>query len=150
MNRQEQKIYVGIDVSKHHLDVYINSTKQLVKVTNDQIGIQELTTILSKQQPITLIVLEATGGYERLVARTLAEAKFPMRIMNPRQVRDFAKALGQLAKTDQVDCRILALFAEKVEPAARPLRTQEQQDLVDLKGRRQQLVDMITMEKNRL
>jgi transposase len=150
MSEQEQKIYVGIDVAKYHLDVYISATKQVIKVSNDQVGIQELTTILSKQQPITLIVLEATGGYERLVARTLEEAKFPIRIMNPRQVRDFAKALGQLAKTDRVDCRILGLFAEKIEPAAKSLRTQEQQDLADLRTRRRQLVDMITMEKNRL
>ena len=71
MSEQEQKIYVGVDVSKHHLDVYINSTKQTIKVNNDQAGIQELTAILSKQQTITLIVLEATGGYEKLVARTL-------------------------------------------------------------------------------
>lgn len=150
MSEQEQKIYVGIDVAKHHLDVYINATKRVVKVSNDQAGIQELITILSEQPPITLIILEATGGYERLVARTLEEANFSIRIINPRQVRDFAKALGQLAKTDRVDCRILALFAEKVEPSAKSLRTKEQQNLVDLKTRRKQLVDMITMEKNRL
>jgi len=149
MDKLEQNVYVGIDVSKANLDVFIHPIGQVYKVSNDETGINKLTKLLSKQS-IKLIVLEATGGYEKKVARGLAEAKFSVSVINPRQARDFAKALGQLAKTDKVDSRILALFANKIEPTARPLKTLKQQDLTDLKARRKQLVDMITMEKNRL
>lgn len=149
MSEREQKIYVGIDISKAYLDVYINPMGQTIKLSNNEAGIRELIDILSKQ-PITLIVLEATGGYENAAAKGLEDAKFPVCVINPRQTRDFAKALGQLAKTDKIDGRMLALFAEKIQPIPRPLKTPEQQALTDLKVRRKQLVDMIVMEKNHL
>jgi transposase len=97
-----------------------------------------------------LVVLEATGGYEKLAGRLLSEDDIPISIVNPRQVRDFAKAIGQLAKTDVIDGKIIALFAEKIEPPAKQLANDKQQELIDLKSRRRQLVEMITMEKNRL
>ncbi len=149
MSEREQKVYVGLDVSKACLDIYIHPMGQTIKVNNDKTGIKELVKTLSKQS-VELIVLEATGGYEKTVARELEQAQFPVSVVNPRQARDFAKALGQLAKTDKVDSRMLALFANKIEPTVRPLKTLKQQDLADLKTRRRQLVDMITMEKNRL
>lgn len=149
MNEKNQNIYVGIDVSKAYLDVYVNPVGHIIRVSNDRTGIQELMKSLSKQ-PVKLIVLEATAGYEKIAARELEKANFSVSVINPRQARDFAKALGQLAKTDKVDSRILALFAEKIEPSPRPLKTAEQQSLADLRARRSQLVDMITMEKNRL
>lgn len=149
MNEKDQKIYVGIDVSKAYLDVYFHPTGQAIKVSNDKTGLKELVGSLSKQ-PIKLVILEATGGYEKFIARELEKVHFPVSVINPRQARDFAKALGQLAKTDKIDGRILALFAEKIGPTPRPLKTLEQQALSDLKARRKQLVDMVTMEKNRL
>jgi len=148
MNEREEKIYVGIDVSKAYLDVYFYPTGKIFRISNDCTGLKKLISSLSTQ-PIKLIVLEATGGYEKIVARGL-QVKFPVSVINPRQARDFAKALGQLAKTDKVDSRILALFANKIAPEVRPLKTLKQQALADLKARRKQLVNMITMEKNRL
>lgn len=149
MNERIQNIYVGIDISKSYLDVYMRPMGQIIRLSNDSLGIEELIKSFSKQ-PIKLIVMEATGGYEKNLARSLERAGFSVSIINPRQARDFAKALGQLAKTDKVDSRILALFAEKIEPSSRPLKTPEQQSLGDLRARRNQLVGMITMEKNRL
>jgi transposase len=149
MNELETKVYVGVDVSKAYLDVYIHPTGQTLKVSNDEMGIQQFIDLLIKQ-PAALIVLEATGGYEKTIARALEKTKQPISVVNPRRVRDFAKALGQLAKTDKIDSHVLALFAEKIQPTPRPLKSLNQQALADLKARRKQLVDMITMEKNRL
>ena len=109
-----EKNYVGIDVSKANLDVYIHPQGQTTRVSNDKKGIKELLEFLPKTT--SLIVLEATGGYEQAVARELETAKFFVSVINPRQIRNFAKALGQLAKTDKVDSRILAIFAQKIEP----------------------------------
>ena len=129
MNEREQKIYVGLDVSKANLDVYIHPTGKNIRINNDKIGIEELINLLPAS--VTLVVLEATGGYEKAVARELEKMSFPVSVINPRQARDFAKALGQLAKTDKIDGRMLALFAEKIEPSPRPLKTLEQQALSD-------------------
>jgi transposase len=104
---------------------------------------------LTKAEP-ALVVLEATGGYEGLVAAALAGKQLPVAVVNPRQVRDFAKGLGILAKTDRIDARVLARFAEAAKPEPRPLPTPEAKELEEFLGRRRQIVDMLTMEKNRL
>lgn len=142
------KVYVGVDVSKKNLDVYIHPLKQVLKVANDEVGLKKLQKSLPKQ--VASIVFEATGGYEKLAVQTLLKANKPVAVVNPRQVRDFAKAMGKLAKTDGIDGQVIALFAEKMEPRLQAPFQQQQQDLVDRKARRKQLVDMIVMEKNRL
>lgn len=148
MTSLSEKIYVGLDVSSTTLDVYIRPMGLSLKVSNDEIGIQKLKDHLPEK--IDLLVLEATGGYEKLTARLLSADNIPVAIVNPRQVRDFAKATGQLAKTDATDGKIIALFAEKIEPPVKQLANEKQQELMDFKSRRKQLVEMITMEKNRL
>ena len=112
-------------------------------------GMQQLVGKLGEIKP-TLIVLEATGGLERRAIAALAGAALPVVAVNPRQVRDFAKATGQLAKTDAIDASVLALFAERIRPQVRPLRDEQTQELEALVVRRRQVVDMITAEKNRL
>ncbi len=142
-------LYVGIDVSKAALDVAFGSDGDVVRVANDENGIGELVGQVVKAGP-ALVVLEATGGYEYLVAAALAGKEVPVAVVNPRQVRDFAKATGVLAKTDKIDARILARFAEAIRPKPRPLPTPEAKALNELLSRRRQIVDMLTMEKNRL
>lgn len=143
-----QEIFIGIDVSKKQLDVYASSSFSS-QFGNDDQGIDALVIQISELSP-ALIVLEATGGLERHCAAALASKGLPVSIVNPRQVRDFAKAVGCLAKTDKLDAKILALFAERVRPGVRPLPTEEQRALQERLSRRRQLVDMLTMEKNRL
>jgi transposase len=141
--------YIGIDVSKATLDVASLPNGESWAVTNDDIGLAELTPQLVVLAPM-LVVLEATGGFETLAAITLAKAGLPIAVVNPRQVRDFAKAMGQLAKTDALDAGILAEFAQRVRPEPRPLPDEAAQLLDSLLTRRRQLVDMLTAEKNRL
>jgi len=141
--------YIGIDVSKATLDIAALPDGQSWTVTNDDPGLAELTPHLVALAP-ALIVLEATGGFEMLAAITLAKAGLPIAVVNPRQVRDFAKAMGQLAKTDALDARILAAFAQRVRPAPRPLPDEAAQLLESLLTRRRQLLEMLTAEKNRL
>ncbi len=141
--------YIGIDVSKATLDVASLPTGESWTVTNDDLGLVELTPRLISLAPV-LVVLEATGGFETLAAITLAKAGLPIAVVNPRQVRDFAKAMGQLAKTDALDAGILAAFAQRVRPEPRPLPDEAAQLLDSLLTRRRQLVDMLTAEKNRL
>jgi len=143
------KPYVGIDVAKAMLDVAIGSAGEVVQVENDEAGIAQLIERLREIAP-TLVVLEATGGYESLVAGALAGDGIDVAVVNPRQVRDFAKATGVLAKTDRIDARVLARFAEAVRPEPRPLPTEEAKELEEALRRRRQIVDMLTMEKNRL
>lgn len=143
------KPYVGIDVAKATLDVAIGSDGELVQVENNEAGIARLLERLGEMAP-TLVVLEATGGYESLVAGAIAGRGIAVAVVNPRQVRDFAKATGVLAKTDRIDARVLARFAEAVRPEPRPLPTAEAKELEEFLSRRRQLVDMLTMEKNRL
>lgn len=145
----EEPRYVGIDVAKARLDVAIGPTGETWGVSNDEVGIKELTSRLKVLHP-ALIVLEATGGLEVPVAADLAQAELPVAIVNPRQVRDFAKAMGRLAKTDVIDARTLALFAERVRPTSHPLPEAQTQSLGALITRRRQLVGMLTAEKNRL
>ena len=120
-----------------------------LSVSNDEAGIQALVKRLSELKPV-LIVLEATGGLERSVSGTLGSAQLPVVVVNPRQVRDFAKATGQLAKTDRIDAEVLARFAEVIRPPLRPLPDEVSLELRALIARRRQLIEMIVAEKNRL
>jgi len=139
---------VGIDVSKDHLDVHVRPTGDSFRVRYDDAGLVTLVEHLRPLAPVVL-VLEATGGHEVTVAATLASAALPGTVVNPRQVRDFARATGQLAKTDTLDARVLALFAEAVRPAARPVPDAHAAALGELIARRRQLVDMLGAEHNR-
>ena len=140
--------FVGIDVSKKHLDVRVASQSKGQRFANSTNGHQELTTMLSPFGRC-LVVLEATGGIERAVAAQLLEQGHDVAIVNPRQTRDFAKSLGKLAKTDRIDAAVLALFAEKVRPRPTPPSSEKQRKLDALVTRRRQLVELLTMEKNR-
>lgn len=141
--------FVGIDVAKATLDVALEPGGEVRSVTNDGAGVPELVSRLAPLAP-TLIVLEATGGFEAAVVAALASAGLPVVVANPRQVRDFAKACGRLAKTDAIDARILARFAERVRPVPRSLPTEAAQLLDAILTRRRQLVEMLTAETNRL
>ena len=141
--------FIGIDVSKATLDVASLPDGESWTVTNDDHGLAELTPRLVALAP-SLVVLEATGGFEMLTAITLAKAGLPIAVVNPRQVRDFAKAMGQLAKTDALDAGILADFAQRVRPEPRPLPDDAAMLLESLLTRRRQIVEMLTAEKNRL
>ena len=143
------ELFVGIDVSKATLDIAVAPTGEAWSVANTAEGMQQLVRKLGEISP-KLIVLEATGGLERRAIAALAGASLPVVAVNPRQVRDFAKATGQLAKTDAIDAAVLALFADRIRPQIRPLRDEETQELEALVVRRRQVVDMITAEKNRL
>lgn len=141
--------FVGIDVAKAELVVSERPSLAPWNVANTEAGIRTLTERLQATPP-TLIVLEATGGYERAVIGALVAAGLTVAVVNPRQVRDFARATGQLAKTDRLDASVLALFAERVRPAVRPLATEEQADLAAVLARRRQLLEMLVAEQNRL
>lgn len=142
-------IFVGIDVSKERLDVAMRPSGERYWVTNDKAGIEVLIQRLREIQP-SLIVLEATGGFEHSVTRALTSAELPVVVVNPRQVRDFAKATGQLAKTDSIDAMVLARFAEAVRPAVRALPDEVTLELRALIARRRQITEMIVAERNRL
>ena len=144
-----ENITIGIDVSKETLDVAVLPTNQEKSVANDELGCRELIVVLKSLKP-QLIVLEATGGLENLAVGMLAAEGFPVAVINPRQVRDFAKATGKLAKTDRIDAKIIARFGEAVKPEIRPFKDEESQVLTALITRRRQIVDMLTAEKNRL
>jgi len=144
-----EKIFVGIDVSKDKLDVALLPNDQRWSVGNNETDIPSLVERLKQLTP-TLVVLEATGGLETLVAVSLGTAGLPVAVVNPRQARDFAKATGKIAKTDDIDAGMLALFAERIRPEPRPLKDQDLQELTDHLTRRNQLVAMLTAEKNRL
>jgi transposase len=146
---EESPTFIGIDVSKARLDVAMRPSGENESVSNDQPGIKALVKRLSELQP-ALIVLEATGGVERQLTRALASAELPVVVVNPRQVRDFAKATGQLAKTDSIDARVLARFAQAVRPAVRPLPNEITLELRALIARRRQITEMIVAERNRL
>lgn len=140
--------FVGIDVSKAQLDVALLPTAERWSETNDEAGIAHLVQRLGAFDP-ALVVLEATGGLERALTTALVQAQLPVAVVNPRQVRDFARATGQLAKTDQIDAAVLALFAERVRPEVRELADEVLQELDALMTRRRQLLEMITSEHNR-
>jgi len=144
-------VYAGIDVSKEHLDLALRRGENVhnTRLDNSPEGISALTERLAQAKP-DRVVLEATGGFERPVAAALGAAGLPVAVVNPRQARDFARADGRLAKTDEIDARVLALFAERMRPEVRPLPDQEQQALSGLVARRRQLLEMRTAETNRL
>lgn len=141
--------FIGIDVSKATLDIASLPDGESWTVTNDDPGLAELTPRLVALAPV-LVVLEATGGFEVRAAIALAKVGLPVAVVNPRQVRDFAKALGRLAKTDALDASLLATFAQRVRPVPRPLPDEAAQLLESLLTRRRQIVDMLTAERNRL
>jgi transposase len=140
--------FVGIDVSKDRLDVHVRPSGQTSAVARDGKGLEQLTNDLRNLTP-ALIVLEATGGFEITVAAALASAGLPLAVVNPRQIRDFARATGRLAKTDSLDAQIIALFAERIRPQPRPIADADSQALAELMARRRQVVEMIGMETNR-
>lgn len=144
-----EPLYLGIDVSKATLDVATVPAGPPWQVANTPTAIPPLVTALAARRP-TLIVVEATGGYETALVSALALAGLPVAVVNPRQVRDFAKALGQLAKTDALDATVLAQFAERVRPTPRPLPDEAHTALAALVTRRQQLLDMLLAEQLRL
>jgi transposase len=139
--------FVGIDVSKTMLDLMVRPTGTRQQQANDEDGIAQLIKQLRKIHP-ALVVCEATGGWERLLVGALAAARLPIVVVNPRQVRDFAKATGRLAKTDRLDAEVIARFAEAVRPEPRALPSADAEALDDLVTRRQQLIDMRTAEGN--
>jgi len=142
-------IFVGIDVSKTWLDSAVHETEIAWRIGNDDKGITNLIKRLKQIGP-TLIVLEATGGYEMQLVTALVHAQLPVVITNPRKVRAFARSTGRLAKTDKLDAKLLAHFAAAIRPAVRPMPSEEEEQLTGLLVRRRQLVDMLTVEKNRL
>jgi transposase len=142
-------LFVGIDISKNRLDVAVHPGDQAFSCLNNAAGIQKLVGRLQKLNP-QIILLEATGGYEFLLLAALREAALPACFINPRLVRSFARSAGIPAKTDRLDAQVLALFACRMRPQARPLPEAPQQELKHLMTRRRQLLDMIQVEKNRL
>ena len=141
--------FIGIDVSKDKLDVAVYPTIEQFTFGNDQTGIDQLLQRLQTLQPV-LIVFESTGGYELTAATTLFAAGLPVVIINARQVRDFAKSIGKLAKTDAIDAGVIAQFASAVKPDLRPLKDELTKELTALVTRRRQIVNMVVAESNRL
>lgn len=143
-----ERRFVGLDIAKDNVDVHVRASAETFRCANDDAGIRDLVKRLQALSPV-LIVMEATGGYEVPVAAALATAGLPVVVVNPRQIRDFARATGQLAKTDALDAEVIARFAEVVQPPVRPLATEAAQALSELVARRRQLVDMLVAERNR-
>lgn len=142
-------LFVGIDVSKATLDVLVRPSGESVRVANAVDGIAGLTARMVKIKP-ELVVVEATGGYQRLVVRALDAAGVRVAVVNPRQVRDFAKATGKLAKSDAIDSAVIAHFAEAVRPEPRPLPDEQAQYRYEIETRRRQLVGLLATERNHL
>ena len=149
MNKMIVEKFVGIDVSKSTLDVCIEPAVQTLHVAYDEAGIKQIVVRLKEVNP-TLIVMEATGGLEVRIATELASQGLPVAVINPRQARDFAKATGQLAKTDKVDAAMLAAFAQAIRPQVRSLKDADTRALDDMVTRRRQLIDMRVQETLRL
>jgi transposase len=141
--------YLGLDVAKAQIDVVVRPTGEVTQFPNDAAGHAALVAWATPHAPAGLVV-EATGGYERALVIALATAGLPIVVVNPRQVRDFARSTGQWAKTDRLDAAVLALFAERIQPARRPISDAATAELGELVTRRRQLVEMLTMERNRL
>lgn len=148
MLQKKSKSFIGIDVSKQLLEVAVHESDYQFRSANKVSAFGALVAELISLRP-ALIVLEATGGLETRVVSALQAAGLPVVVINPRQVRDFARALGQLAKTDRLDARVLAHFAAAIKPPLRPIKAKEQQELDALNGRRGQLVEILADEKNR-
>lgn len=146
---EKGKVYVGIDIAKASMDIAVHPAGKHRSFTNDDRGISQAVHYLRETAP-TLVVLEATGGIEVPLAAALAAAEIPVVIINPRQVRDFAKATGKMAKTDAIDAQVIAHFAATVTPPLRPLPDSKARELASILARRRQVVEMLTAERNRL
>lgn len=140
--------FVGIDVAKDRLDLHIRPKGESFTVARDGEGLEQLVERLRVLAP-ALVVMEATGGYETVVASTLAAAHLPLAVVNPRQIRDFARATGKLAKTDRLDAASIAHFAEAIRPPVRPIADPQAQALGELVARRRQVIEMMVAERNR-
>ncbi|MGH8524191.1 MAG: IS110 family transposase [Gammaproteobacteria bacterium] len=149
MSENTVEKFVGIDVSKATLDIGIEPTGEALRVVYDDKGIAQVVKRLVAVGP-TLIVMEATGGLEVRLASELAAKGLPVAVINPRQARDFAKATGQLAKTDSVDAAVLAAFARAIRPAVRPIKDADTRELDELLTRRRQLIEIRVQETLRL
>jgi transposase len=147
-NKTNFEVYIGIDVSEDSLDVHILPEGKKFRVNNNDKGHQRLVKHLRSTSP-EIIIMEGTGGLEKLAAAHLAQAKLPVAIVNPRQVRDFAKAMGILAKTDEIDAQVLARFAETIKPEQRFVPDEELIILDEMIARRQQITKMLLSESNR-
>ena len=145
----EEPVCVGVDVAKNTLDIAVSNLKETRQFNNDHQGITSAVHYISSLKTAR-IILEATGHYEMPLAASLQTSRLPVVIVNPRQVRDFARATGVLAKTDSIDARILALFGLQVKPEIRLLRDQKAREMGNLLARRRQLIEMLTAEHNRL
>lgn len=141
-------MFVGIDVSKDRLDVCCRPVGEAFAIARDSEGLAALIARLQGERT-QLIVLEATGGFEQVVAASLAGAGLPVVVINPRQIRDFARAMGRLAKNDRIDAEVIALFAERVQPELRPLPDEQARELDELVTRRRQVIEMMVAEGNR-
>lgn len=144
----ERVLFVGIDVSKEKLDVGVMPGGELHDFGNDAAGIGQLVALLEQLRP-TAVIIEATGGYERRALFAMQDAGLPVTLVNPRQVRDFAKGIGQLAKTDALDAAVLAEFARLVAPAPTEKTSEKQRELQALTVRRRQLIGLLVAEQNR-
>ena len=149
MEQQVEGTFFGIDVSKIHLDLAQSGKKEVTRYENDDTGIAAMVAMLLSETAVTLIMVEASGGFEQTMVTELAAASLPIVVINPTRVRNFARAKGQLAKTDQIDARVIADFARTIRPEVRPLATADQRLIKALVTRRRQLIDMQTAEKNR-
>ena len=145
----QEPTYVGIDIAKEQIDVAVRPTGRSWSKSYDGAGVDDLVAQLSRLKPVAVIT-ESTGGLELPLVAALAAASLPVAVVNPRQVRDFAKSTGQLAKTDRLDAQVLAHFAEAVRPPMRPLRDADTQALGAVLARRRQVIDILVAEKNRL
>jgi transposase len=143
-----EQTFIGIDVAKDQLDVHVFPSDDAFAVARDSEGLAALIERLGPLDP-HLVVLEATGGFELTVAAALVSAAIPLAVVNPRQIRDFARATGQLAKTDALDAKVIARFAAKVQPEARPVPDEQARALGELVARRRQVIEMMTAERNR-
>jgi transposase len=148
-NMTSSPLFVGIDVAKAALDIALRPSDQLWQVIYDDAHVEALVTQLSELSP-TLIVVEATGGLERTLVMALVVAGLPVVVINPRLARDFAKAIGRLAKTDRIDAQVLAHYGEAIRPSRRPLPDADTQQFRALVDRRRQLIDMMSAEQSRL
>lgn len=145
----KENVCIGIDVSKDKIDVAVRPSGESMVFANTDDGLSLMVEFVRSTDPV-LVVLEATGGFERDALRVLTSAQLPAVSINPRQVRDFAKAMGFLAKTDAIDAHVIAWFAEAAKPKIRPVKTPDEEKLDALNARRFQLVEMLTSERNRL
>jgi transposase len=143
-----EQIFVGIDVSKDRLDVHVRPGGEAFAVSRDGKGLEELVGRLQALRP-TLVAVEATGGFETIVAAAVAGAALPLAVVNPAQVRHFAQAIGQRAKTDPIDAGVIAHFADAVRPVPRALPDEASRLLAELVGRRRQIIDMMVAERQR-